>query len=68
MRENRHKYTVCLNKICCYLLELVTAGRLKISVPGCAFPARQLILVKKKLVQNALIIYMHKELEGFRLT
>lgn len=25
----------------CYLLELVTAGRLNISVPGCAFPARQ---------------------------
>lgn len=25
----------------CFLLELVTAGRLKISVPGCAFPARQ---------------------------
>lgn len=25
-----------------YLLELVTAGKLKISVPGCAFPARKL--------------------------
>jgi len=31
-----------------YLLEVVTAGKLKISVPGCAFPERQFFVVEKK--------------------
>ncbi len=48
-RRNQLNWTMkCLSEFHCYLLELVTAGKLKISVPGWAFPARQLLAVEKK--------------------
>lgn len=58
INQNTAKYTVRneysvrgsikhVSEFPCYLLELVTAGKLKISVPGCALPARQLLVAVK---------------------